>query len=415
EGVGRCDRHRVPLGAAAESGLRGHQRRRQPGDARQGVRECASPRLHPAYDPSGLALAEPRRARSVRRGHLPRQLVHAPASRAGAPQGARRVLRDVASQGHSDCRPAQLRCAARQADRAVSQVLLLRRERLRDARVRGRHARAVPVCVQRRLDVPPEHVPAAQGLHAAAAEGGGLPDRHHVRRFPGNLPGAGTRLLRARRGEGIQARGGGRVVNAAHEVAVRTAQTYYDSDDADNFYYHVWGGEDIHIGLYESATEDIRTASRRTVEALAGKLANLRPGARVLDAGAGYGGAARLLAERSGAQVVCLNLSEAQNERNREFTRAAGLADRIDVQQGSFERIPFGEREFDVVWSQDSFLHSAARETVLREIDRVLKPGGEVIFTDPMQADDCPPGVLAPVLERLHLESLGSFAFYRRT
>ncbi len=204
-------------------------------------------------------------------------------------------------------------------------------------------------------------------------------------------------------------------MNAAHEVAVRTAQTYYDSDDADNFYYHVWGGEDIHIGLYESATEDIRTASRRTVEALAGKLANLRPGARVLDAGAGYGGAARLLAERSGAQVVCLNLSEAQNERNREFTRAAGLADRIDVQQGSFERIPFGEREFDVVWSQDSFLHSAARETVLREIDRVLKPGGEVIFTDPMQADDCPPGVLAPVLERLHLESLGSFAFYRRT
>ena len=26
-------------------------------------------------------------------------------------------------------------------------------------------------------------------------------------------------------------------------------EKYYDSDDADRFYYHIWGGEDIHIGL----------------------------------------------------------------------------------------------------------------------------------------------------------------------
>jgi sarcosine/dimethylglycine N-methyltransferase len=30
-----------------------------------------------------------------------------------------------------------------------------------------------------------------------------------------------------------------------------------------------------------------------------------------------------------------------------------------------------------------------------------------------MQADDCPQGVLAPVLERIHLDSLGSPGFYR--
>jgi sarcosine/dimethylglycine N-methyltransferase len=31
-----------------------------------------------------------------------------------------------------------------------------------------------------------------------------------------------------------------------------------------------------------------------------------------------------------------------------------------------------------------------------------------------MQADSCPAGVLAPVLDRIHLDSLGSFAFYRQ-
>ena len=31
-----------------------------------------------------------------------------------------------------------------------------------------------------------------------------------------------------------------------------------------------------------------------------------------------------------------------------------------------------------------------------------------------MQADDCPKGVLQPILDRIHLESLGSPGFYRR-
>ena len=35
----------------------------------------------------------------------------------------------------------------------------------------------------------------------------------------------------------------------SYSSVVKTAQEYYDSDDADNFYYHVWGGEDIHVGL----------------------------------------------------------------------------------------------------------------------------------------------------------------------
>ena len=43
----------------------------------------------------------------------------------------------------------------------------------------------------------------------------------------------------------------------------------------------------------------------------------------------------------------------------------------------------------------------------------MLRPGGMFVFTDPMQADDCPGGVLQPILDRIHLETLGSPAFYR--
>jgi sarcosine/dimethylglycine N-methyltransferase len=199
----------------------------------------------------------------------------------------------------------------------------------------------------------------------------------------------------------------------ASEV-VETARAYYNSSDADAFYYRVWGGEDIHIGLYATDQEPIRTASRRTVATMAARLPHLSASSSVADLGAGYGGAARWLARMTGCRVTCVNLSETQNDRDRALTAAAGLKDRIRVLDASFEEIPCGDAEFDVVWSQDSFLHSGDRERVLQEIDRVLKPGGEVIFTDPMQADDCPPGVLRPVLDRIHLDSLGSIASYRR-
>jgi sarcosine/dimethylglycine N-methyltransferase len=202
---------------------------------------------------------------------------------------------------------------------------------------------------------------------------------------------------------------------ARYSDVVETARAYYNSDDADNFYFHVWGGEDIHIGLYEGPEDAIKDASARTVAFMAERIGHKLkpPGARLIDLGAGYGGAARWLAQRFGCRVLALNLSEAENARNRQMSRDQGVDSLIEVVDGSFEQIPAEHATFDAAWSQDAILHSGHRERVMTEMDRVLKPGGELVFTDPMQADDCPDGVLAPVLERIHLSSLGSFAFYR--
>lgn len=189
-------------------------------------------------------------------------------------------------------------------------------------------------------------------------------------------------------------------------------EDYYDSDDADTFYSTIWGGEDLHIGLYDE-TSDIRTASDRTIEAMIEKLPKLTETSRVLDMGAGYGGAMRTLVRKTGCEAVCLNISETQNEYNLGKIRAAKLTDRIGVRHGVFEDVPADDDSFDVVWSQDAFLHSDQRDKVMAEAFRVLKPGGHLIFTDPMQADDVAPGVLQPVYDRLQLNSLGSMRFYR--
>lgn len=202
------------------------------------------------------------------------------------------------------------------------------------------------------------------------------------------------------------------VSSDARNEAETVAEDYYDSSDADKFYEVVWGGEDIHIGLYEPGMDTFE-ASRRTVEAMARQLDDIGPDTRVIDLGAGYGGSGRFLASAYGCRTTCLNLSEVQNERNRKLNREQKLDHLVDVLHGSFEDVPAADGSYDVVWSQDAFLHSGYRDKVISEIDRVLKPGGQLIFTDPMQADDCPADVLQPVYDRLSLDSLASPGYYR--
>jgi hypothetical protein len=82
------------------------------------------------------------------------------------------------------------------------------------------------------------------------------------------------------------------VTSVSSEDAISRAKNSYDSSDADNFYSMVWGGDDIHIGIYQSLEESIATASRRTVIEMVSRISGRTQGdtLSVLDIGAGYGG-----------------------------------------------------------------------------------------------------------------------------
>ncbi len=202
-------------------------------------------------------------------------------------------------------------------------------------------------------------------------------------------------------------------VAVEYSQPVETARSYYNSHDADRFYATVWGGEDIHVGLYEHDTDTIFNASRKTVEKMAFMVKGLGPATRVFDIGSGYGGSARYLVKHYGCPVGCLNLSETQNTRNRELNAQGKYSLVINVVDGSFEDIPMPDGSADVVWSQDAILHSGNREKVFEEVNRVLAPGGQFIFTDPMQSETCPQEALQPILDRIHLDSLGSIPRYK--
>ncbi len=194
---------------------------------------------------------------------------------------------------------------------------------------------------------------------------------------------------------------------------VDTARSYYNSTDADNFYYIIWGGEDLHLGIYENGDDNIYSASRRTIDRMATYAGQIDENTKIIDLGGGFAGSARHLAKKYGCHVTVLNLSETENERGRQMNREQGLDNLIDVVDGSYEDIPFPDNTFDIVWSEDAILHSGERRKVVNEAARVLKNGGHFIFTDPMQTDNCDESVLQPVYDRINLSSLGSPAFYK--
>ncbi len=137
------------------------------------------------------------------------------------------------------------------------------------------------------------------------------------------------------------------------------------------------------------------------------------PGTNGLELGSGYGATARYLAKEFGFHIDCLNLAMVQNEQNRQINQAQGLEDRIRVVEGNFEDIPSAAASYEFVWSQDAFLHSNNRRRVLEEVNRVLKPGGNFVFTDLIQHEDASREALEPVLDRFHVDGLGTVRFYQ--
>lgn len=111
--------------------------------------------------------------------------------------------------------------------------------------------------------------------------------------------------------------------------------------------------------------------------------AALQPGQRVLDAGCGVGGAARLLAREHGVEVLGLTISTAQVERASALTASAGLDDLVAVRWGDCaDALPAEDASVDAVLAIESACHFTDRPRFLAEARRVLRPGGALLVSD---------------------------------
>jgi arsenite methyltransferase len=117
---------------------------------------------------------------------------------------------------------------------------------------------------------------------------------------------------------------------------------------------------------------------------------------RVLDAGCGRGlaliGCAKALSTGKAVGIdlwAAKDLSDNNAEAMLANAAAEGVADRVEVETGDITRLPFADASFDAVISM-TVIHNIpsrqARDEALRELVRVLKPGGRIALFDLLHA-----------------------------
>lgn len=105
----------------------------------------------------------------------------------------------------------------------------------------------------------------------------------------------------------------------------------------------------------------------------------------LLDVACGSGGPTLRIARESGCSVVGVDLHEQGVAAARDQARARGMEDRASFHQGDAGKpMDFDDASFDGLICVDAINHLSDREWVLREWRRVLKPGGRLVFTDPI-------------------------------
>jgi ubiquinone/menaquinone biosynthesis C-methylase UbiE len=104
--------------------------------------------------------------------------------------------------------------------------------------------------------------------------------------------------------------------------------------------------------------------------------ARLEPGSKILDVGCGTGHLAAELAKR-GYQAWGTDIAEAMVH----YAREHYDPDRFQV--GDIERIPFPDNTFDGIVCLGVMEYLRSDEPALREMWRVLKPGGHAVITTP--------------------------------
>lgn len=102
----------------------------------------------------------------------------------------------------------------------------------------------------------------------------------------------------------------------------------------------------------------------------------------VLDAGAGMGGPARLLASAYGCTVIGVDVTVPYLETAELLTAITNLGELVSFQRADVTDLPLGEESFDVVWTEHAAQSIPDKPKFFGELHRVLKSGGRAVVHD---------------------------------
>jgi ubiquinone/menaquinone biosynthesis C-methylase UbiE len=138
----------------------------------------------------------------------------------------------------------------------------------------------------------------------------------------------------------------------------------------------------LHFGYWTSDTDgnSLGEASDHLTDLVLDRL-GVVGGERILDVGCGMGTPALKLASTVEVSIVGVTISGRQVERATQRAQQCGFAERLEFQLADAMALPFPDDSFDAAFALESVQHMD-RATVLRELVRVVRPGGKIVLTD---------------------------------
>lgn len=160
-----------------------------------------------------------------------------------------------------------------------------------------------------------------------------------------------------------------------------------------------------HFGYYPPNTHFSIAQAQRKMEDRLGETLGLPRKSVVLDAGCGEGFVAQRMAERFHLRVLGVDLHTPSITLAQRSAQARPNRD-ITFVQGDYARLPFASASFDGAYTMETLVHAADPIVALKEINRVLKPGGKLVL---FEYSIAPPSMRTRAQERIwHGIAVGS-------
>lgn len=180
-------------------------------------------------------------------------------------------------------------------------------------------------------------------------------------------------------------------MGSAPRFASDSIRVYYDANTAAFVRYgdgRATGA--IHRAVWAPGVTDRDEALRYVDTRIAGVIAALPPSdapRHIVDFGCGVGSTLCWLAERLPVRGTGITLSPVQAAAARTRIRDMDLADRLEIVEGDFCRLPEGVAGADVACAIEAFVHAPDAAAFLVACSRVLKPGGTLVICDDLRGE----------------------------
>ena len=156
----------------------------------------------------------------------------------------------------------------------------------------------------------------------------------------------------------------------------------FESVDEQDKARRVRGVFDSVASKYDLMNDLMSVGMHRAWKAYTVLVANVRPGQRVLDIAGGTGDLALAFAPKVGptGQVVHTDINEAMLREGRDRLLNAGVS--LPTLVCDAEHLPFADAHFDLVTVAFGLRNMTHKDNALREMNRVLKPGGKLLVLE---------------------------------